>query len=297
MTRVANWFESHRRDLPWREAGAGSWGVLVSEVMLQQTPVSRVLPVYTYWMARWPSPEHLARESLSEVLVAWDRMGYPRRAKRLQEAAVAIVARHGGRVPEGLDDLLALPGVGDYTARAVRCFAFGIPEPVVDTNVRRVVARSVGGHGEAGPPRTTSDRAKVSALLETLSDEHTKTIAVAGLMELGALVCQARTPQCDVCPIASLCQWRAQGYRVYDGPVAAKQPRYEGSDRQVRGILLRELRNSDLPIPGDFLLSRWPQTDQARRALGSLIADGLVEAAPDEPGSYRISSSRNTEQA
>ena len=297
MTRVATWFESHRRDLPWREASAGPWAVLVSEVMLQQTPVSRVLPVYTYWMARWPSPEHLARESLAEVLLAWDRMGYPRRAKRLQEAAAVIVARHGGTVPEGLDDLLALPGVGDYTARAVRCFAFGIPEAVVDTNVRRVVARSVGGQGEAGPPRTTSDREKVSALLETLTDDHTKTVAVAGLMELGALVCQARSPQCDACPLASLCQWRAQGYPAYDGPVAAKQPRFEGSDRQVRGILLRELRHSDLPIPGDFLLSRWPQPDQAQRALSTLIADGLVEAAPEEPGSYRISTSHNREEA
>jgi A/G-specific adenine glycosylase len=218
-------------------------------------------------------------------------MGYPRRAKRLQEAAAVIVARHGGAVPEGLDDLLALPGVGDYTARAVRCFAFGIPEAVVDTNVRRVVARSVGGHGEAGPPRTTSDREKVSALLETLSDDHTKTVAVAGLMELGALVCQARSPRCDACPLASLCQWRAQGYPAYDGPVAAKQPRFEGSDRQVRGIVLRELRNSDTPIPGDFLLSRWPLGDQAQRALDSLLVDGLVEAAPDEPGSYRISTS------
>lgn len=297
MTRVANWFEGHRRTLPWREAGAGPWAVLVSEVMLQQTPVARVLPVYSYWMARWPSPQHLARESLSEVLVAWDRMGYPRRAKRLQEAAIAIVAQHRGRVPEGLEDLLALPGVGDYTARAVRCFAFGIPEAVVDTNIRRVVARSVSGLGEAGPPRTTADREKVSALLETLKDDHTKNAAVAGLMELGALVCHARSPQCGVCPIASLCQWRTQGYPVYDGPRAARQPRFEGSDRQVRGILLRELKNSDLPIPQDFLLSRWPRSDQALRALGSLVADGLIEATPDEPGSYRISSSRNTEEA
>jgi A/G-specific adenine glycosylase len=116
-------------------------------------------------------------------------------------------------------------------------------------------------------------------------------------MELGALVCQARSPQCEVCPIASLCQWRAHGYPVYDGPVAAKQPRFEGSDRQVRGILLRELRHSDLPLPGNYLLSRWPKTDQAQRALRTLIADGLVEAAPEEPGSYRISTSQNAEEA
>lgn len=201
---------------------------------------------------------------------------------------MAIVREHRGHVPEGLEDLLALPGVGDYTARAVRCFAFGIPEPIVDTNIRRVIARSVSGLGEAGPPRTTSDRDKVSALLETLEDDSTKNGAVAGLMELGALVCHARSPQCDVCPIASLCRWRAEGYPAYAGPVAAKQPRFEGSDRQVRGIFLRELRTSDVPIPGDFLLSRWPLSDQAQRSLESLLADGLVEEAAEEPGSYRI---------
>lgn len=289
MTRVVEWFDVHRRDLPWRSPHAGSWAVLVSEVMLQQTPVARVLPVYTYWMARWPTPADLAQEPLAAVLAAWDRMGYPRRAKRLREAAGAIVRNHAGVVPEGLDDLLALPGVGDYTARAVRCFAFGIPEPVVDTNVRRVVARSVVGVGEAGPPRAAIDRERVSALLETLHDDRSKTTAAGGLMELGALVCKARAPRCDQCPIAALCQWRAHGYPTYDGPAAPKQPRFQGSDRQVRGIFVRELRSSDVPIPGDFLLSRWPDADQADRALYSLLADGLVEEAPEEPGAYRIS--------
>jgi A/G-specific adenine glycosylase len=292
ISEVNDWFSTHRRDLPWRKPEAGAWGVLVSEVMLQQTPVSRVLPVYEYWLRRWPSPADLATESLAEILLAWDRMGYPRRAKRLHEAAGVIVHKHSGEVPRGLDDLLALPGVGDYTARAVRCFAFGIPEPVVDTNVRRVIARSVKGQGEAGPPRTSADRDDVAALLNTLQGDLAQTTAAAGLMELGALVCQARNPHCEKCPIAHLCRWRAEGYPPYEGPTAAKQARFEGSDRQVRGIILRELRLSDVPIPRSFLLSLWPLPEQTTRALTSLLADGLVEADPGDPDSYRITGGR-----
>ena len=291
MNRVVSWFEDNKRDLPWRAPEAGPWGVLVSEVMLQQTPVSRVLPVYEYWMARWPSPAHLAQESLAEVLRAWDRMGYPRRAKRLQEAAQAIVAEHGGLVPHELDALLALPGVGDYTARAVRCFAFGIPEAVVDTNVRRVVARAQSGQGEAGPPRTVADRAAVSAVLELLDDTARQCAGAAGLMELGAIVCKARAPECSVCPIADLCQWRIAGYPPYEGSRAAKQARFEGSDRQVRGVILRELRSSDTPVPADFLRMLWSEPQQFERALASLLEDGLIEVVPENPEDYRISGS------
>ena len=291
MNRVVSWFEVNKRDLPWRAPEVGPWGVLVSEVMLQQTPVSRVLPVYEYWMARWPSPAHLAEESLAEVLRAWDRMGYPRRAKRLHEAAQVILAERGGRVPSDLDALLALPGVGDYTARAVRCFAFGIPEAVVDTNVRRVVARAQSGQGEAGPPRTVADRAAVSAVLETLDDAARLCVGAAGLMELGAIVCKARAPECSVCPIADLCRWRIAGYPPYGGSRAAKQARFEGSDRQVRGIILRELRSSDTPVPASFLRALWSQPEQFERALASLLEDGLIEAVPENPEDYRISGS------
>lgn len=288
MIQIVDWFQDNRRDLPWREPAAGPWGVLVSEIMLQQTPVARVLPVYGYWLARWPSPSHLAKESLAEVLAAWNRMGYPRRAQRLRETAIALVRDHGGQVPQELEALLALPGVGDYTARAIRCFAFGLVEPVVDTNVRRVVARSVEGQGEAGPPRTLRDRDRVAALLDLLEGDSNKTAAAAGLMELGALICQARVPRCGECPIASLCQWRMRGFPAYDGPRAAKQPRFEGSDRQARGIFLREMRSSDIPISGNFLLAKWHDPHQAQRALGSLLTDGLVERDPFEPESYRI---------
>lgn len=291
MNRVISWFEDNKRDLPWRAPEAGPWGVLVSEVMLQQTPVSRVLPVYEYWMARWPSPAHLAEESLAEVLRAWDRMGYPRRAKRLQEAAHVIVAEHGGVVPRELDALLALPGVGDYTARAIRCFAFGIAEAVVDTNVRRVIARAQAGQGEAGPPRTVADRANVSALLETLDDTARQCVGAAGLMELGAIVCKARAPECSSCPIADLCRWRISGYPPYDGATATKQARFEGSDRQVRGIILRELRSSDTPVPLGFLRTLWSEQEQFERALSSLLEDGLIEKGPNNSAEYRISGS------
>lgn len=289
MTRVTSWFEENKRDLPWRSPEAGPWGVLVSEVMLQQTPVARVLPVYDYWMNRWPTPANLAQESLAEVLRAWDRMGYPRRAKRLQEAAQVIVREHGGEVPHNLEALLALPGVGDYTARAVRCFAFGIPEDVVDTNVRRVVARAHRGQGEAGPARTTADRRDVASLLDGLATAPEKCAGAAGLMELGAVVCKARAPECSACPIAEVCQWRIAGYPTYDGATATKQARFEGSDRQVRGIILRELRSSDTPIPGAFLRTLWSDGEQFDRALASLLGDGLIEAAPDDPEGYRIS--------
>lgn len=291
MNRVVSWFEDNKRDLPWRAPEAGPWGVLVSEVMLQQTPVARVLPVYDYWMARWPSPADLAQESLAEVLRAWDRMGYPRRAKRLHEAAHVIVAEHRGVVPSELGALLALPGVGDYTARAIRCFAFGIAEAVVDTNVRRVVARAQAGQGEAGPPRTVADRADVSALLETLDNTAGQCVGAAGLMELGAVVCKARAPECSSCPIADVCSWRTSGYPPYTGATAAKQARFEGSDRQVRGIILRELRSSDTPVPGNFLATLWSEQKQFERALSSLLEDGLIELAPDNLAEYRISGS------
>src|SRR2546423_2179533 len=163
--RLIAWFDAHARDLPWRRADAGPWGVLVSEVMLQQTPVSRVEPVWCQWLARWPTPGDLAADPPAEAIRAWGRLGYTRRALRLHECATAMVARHGGAVPSDLADLLALPGIGGYTARAVAAFAFGQRQPVVDTNVRRVVARAVAGEPDSGPATTAADLAAVTELL------------------------------------------------------------------------------------------------------------------------------------
>ena len=269
------WFGLHQRPLPWREETCSAWGVLVSEVMLQQTPVARVEPVWRAWMERWPTPGDLAQSSVADAVTAWGRLGYPRRALRLHQAAEAIQAHHSGEVPTSLDDLLALPGIGDYTARAVRTFAFGIPEPVVDTNVRRVLARALQGLGEAGPPRMSADRERLRGVLSEV-DSDSQVQAAKAIMELGAVMCTPRSPQCEQCPLRNSCAWRASGYPEYEGVRAPKQARFEGSDRQVRGIILRELRHSDIPVPEDFLQSLWPDDRQLRRALESLLADGLA---------------------
>jgi len=290
---IAAWFDTHKRELPWRDPDCGAWGVLVSEIMLQQTPVPRVIPKFLEWTTRWPTPAALAADSVAEAITAWDRLGYPRRAKRLHEAASQIVALHDGEVPQDLDALLALPGVGDYTARAVRCFAFGIPEAVVDTNVRRVIARAVTGEAEAGPPRTTTDRAAVTQVLSIFPSASSACSAAAGLMELGAVICQAKKPLCDQCPLATICQWRQAGYPAYQGKPSAKQARYEGSDRQARGVILRELRHSDTPVPESFLATLWPDRAQFRRALASLIDDGLVRPAAERPGCVELPTGPN----
>lgn len=288
MRVLTRWFDSEKRDLPWRLSDCDAWGVLVSEIMLQQTPVSRVLPAYAAWMKRWPTPVALAADSAAEAVRMWDRLGYPRRARRLHQTATVLANQHGGLVPQSLEALLALPGVGDYTARAVRCFAFGIPEPVVDTNVRRVIARTVLGEGRAGPPRLVPDRLATEELLATLEGDLQRCSGAAALMELGAVICTANNPSCDRCPLADTCAWKKAGYPSYQGPLPAKQATYQGSDRQVRGIILSELRQSDIPIPRNFFDTLWPDPKQLSRAFTSLTDDGLVEESDEAPGHYQL---------
>jgi A/G-specific adenine glycosylase len=278
--RIAAWYAAGHRDLPWRRPGFPAWGTLVSEFMLQQTPVARVIPALERWLARWPTPADLAAEPPGEAVRAWERLGYPRRALRLHGAATAIADRHGNEVPASVDDLLELPGVGPYTARAVAAFAYGVRTPVVDTNVRRVLARAVRGQGEAGPPRTVADLLEMESVLP--SDPVRARLVNAGTMELGQTVCTARSPRCEVCPIADLCAWRAAGYPPYAGPRAAVQARYEGSDRQVRGLVLRELRASDTPVPAAVIEGLWPDVAQLARAVDGLLRDGLVVREGDE---------------
>ena len=270
---VTAWFDRHARDLPWRHPSAGAWGVLVSEVMLQQTPVSRVLPAWHEWLARWPDPASLAADPPAEAIRAWGRLGYPRRALRLHACAAAVVERYGGVVPADLPDLLALPGVGAYTARAVAAFAYGRRQPVVDTNVRRLVARAVAGRAHAGPATTAADVAAVDALLP--ADARRAARASAAFMELGALVCTARSPRCTDCPLWTDCAWRSAGSPPADGPSRRPQG-YAGTDRQVRGLLLAVLRAAPGPVPGARLDQVWPDGSQRDRALAGLIADGLV---------------------
>lgn len=272
--RVVAWFGENARDLPWRRPGFGAWGTLVSEFMLQQTPVARVVPRLEEWLARWPTPAALAAEPAGEAVRAWQNLGYPRRALRLHACAAAIVERHGGIVPDDVDALLALPGVGDYTARAVAAFAYGRRHPVVDTNIRRVIARAVAGQAEPGPPSARRDLAAMSALLP--AEERKAQRFNAGMMELGAVVCTARAPRCDACPLAGVCAWRAAGRPDYEGPRRAVQRRYEGSDRQARGRILRALRAARHPLALADLEHASADPAQFERALAGLIADGLV---------------------
>jgi A/G-specific adenine glycosylase len=281
---VNDWFERNKRDLPWRADDYPAWGVLVSEIMLQQTPVVRVIPRLDEWLARWPTPAALAASTPGDAVRAWDRLGYPRRALNLHAAAVAITERHGGVVPSDVDELLALPGVGHYTARAVAAFAYGRRHPVVDTNVRRVLARAIDGNGEAGPPATTRDLAAMEDQLPE-SDAEARTFNAA-VMELGAVLCTARAPRCESCPIADRCAWRRAGYPAYEGARKAVQKKYEGSDRQVRGLILAALRARRGPLDSDELGELWPDALQRGRALGGLLADGLVVGTPDT--GYRL---------
>jgi A/G-specific adenine glycosylase len=279
---IVEWYAGAARDLPWRRPGVDAWAVLVSEVMLQQTPVARVEPVWRHWLERWPTPTDLAAATPADVIRAWDKLGYPRRALRLREAAVAMVERHGGVVPEDVTDLEALPGVGTYTARAVACFGHGTPQPVVDTNVRRVVARLVHGRAEAGNARA-ADLDDISALAPA-DPERAVRFSVA-VMELGALVCVAGTPRCGVCPVRDRCAWQLAGCPPYDGPPRRVQ-KFAGTDRQVRGRLLDVLRAAHAPVdPGD-LEAAWDDAVQRSRCLDSLLVDGLVEQTDD--GSFTL---------
>jgi A/G-specific adenine glycosylase len=276
---VNDWFAAHQRDLPWRADGFSAWGILVSEIMLQQTPVTRVIPRLEAWLARWPTPASLAASPSGDAVRAWERLGYPRRALNLHAAAVAITRDHAGVVPSDVDQLLALPGVGDYTARAVAAFAYGIRVPVVDTNVRRVLARAIDGHADPGPSSTKRDLAAMAAQLP--ADAAPARRFNAGAMELGAVVCVARSPRCDACPIANECAWRAAGYPAYEGPRRAVQKRFEGSDRQARGLILGALRARSRPLTAGELAELWPDASQRGRALDGLLVDGLVVGSTD----------------
>ena len=275
-TPLIEWYGTHARELPWRKPGVAAWPVLVSEFMLQQTPVVRVLPAYEAWLARWPTATALASAPPADAVRQWGRLGYPRRALRLHACAQVIASQHSGEVPARISELLALPGVGAYTAAAVASFAFGQRHPVLDTNVRRVLARLVTGTEPAGrSSASVAEIALAESLLPPAGERRAATWSVA-VMELGALICTAAKPACDLCPMATACAWR-QGGR----PAAAKPrrtPRYEGSDRHCRGALLDLLRSELGPVPAAALDHCWPEPEQRQRVLAGLLADGLAQA-------------------
>lgn len=281
--RVNGWYAVNARSLPWRLRHTTPWGVLLSEVMSQQTPVARVEPVWHQWLERWPTPADLAAAAPGDAVRAWGRLGYPRRALRLHEAARAIVERHGGEVPPTVEQLRALPGIGAYTAAAVACFGYGVPATVVDTNVRRVLVRTLLGEAHAAAAMNRTETALADAAMPPDPDDAVVWNVAA--MELGALVCTARGPRCEACPVADLCAWNRAGRPAYEGPARRGQS-WEGTDRQARGALLQVLRTADLPVTERVLAKAWPADLQRLRCLASLVADGLVEATPDHR--YRL---------
>lgn len=276
---VRQWYADNARDLPWREPGASPWGILVSEVMLQQTPVARVLPVWREWQGSWPRSADLAAAGRGEVVRAWGKLGYPRRALRLHEAATGIARDFGGEVPHDYDDLRSLPGIGDYTAAAVAAFAFGRRHVVLDTNVRRVLARVVTG--DELPPRSVRRLERVTAEELLPGDGQQAAAWSVGVMELGALVCRVAAPRCDACPLRARCAWRLAGYPPDAGPPRPVQT-FAGTDRQCRGRLLDVLRGSESAVHRSALEAAWDPREQRERALAGLLADGLVEqTGPD----------------
>ncbi|KQR38671.1 MULTISPECIES: A/G-specific adenine glycosylase [Microbacterium] len=279
MEPLAAWYREAARDLPWRRREFheefGAWGTLVSEFMLQQTPVTRVIPHLEAWLARWPTPRALAGATPAEVVQQWANLGYPRRALWLHRAAIEITDRHEGVVPRDVEPLLLLSGIGDYTARAVAVFAYGDRHPVVDTNTRRVLARAILGQAQPGSP-SRRDLDLMDSLLPAGDAES--AVFNAAAMELGATVCTSRSPRCEICPLIDDCAWVAAG-RPDTGDTRRRQATFEGSDRQARGAVLRVLRTAaPEPVLLQGVLPDWPDPLQRDRAIDSLIADGLAEA-------------------
>jgi A/G-specific adenine glycosylase len=282
---ILEWYADHQRDLPWRRPGTSAWSVMVSEFMLQQTPVSRVLPVHEAWLERWPTPTDLADEEPGEAVRAWGRLGYPRRALRLHAAATTIRDQHDGEVPATYDELLALPGVGDYTAAAIAAFAHGQRHVVLDTNVRRVLARTLSGAEFPSATVTRAERELAASVLP--EDDTTAATWSVAVMELGALVCTASNPGCVRCPVADLCAWQLAGRPAYDGPARRVQT-WAGTDRQCRGRLLGVVRDSEGAVPARRLEQAWSDDVQRERALESLIADGLLVQVAGDPVMYAL---------
>lgn len=270
-TPLMGWYDDNARDLPWRDPAATSWAVMVSEFMLQQTPVARVLPVYDAWIRRWPTPADLAAAPSGEAVRAWGRLGYPRRALRLHASATVITAEHGGQVPADPAVLRGLPGVGDYTAAAVLSFAYNGRATVLDVNVRRLLARAISGQASTPAHVTAAERRLADALIPL--DAPARWAAAS--MELGQVICTARNPDCPHCPLSDRCAWLAAGQPGADERTTRPQA-FAGTDRQVRGLIIDRLRTSSATSAD--LQDLWP-TDplQLSRALDSLVADGLVD--------------------
>ena len=291
--RIGRWYLQQSRSLPWRTGKNTPWEVMVSEFMLQQTPVKRVLPVWEAWMDRWPSPASLAAEESGEAVRAWGRLGYPRRALRLHAAAQAILERHQGKVPADYDQLLALPGVGSYTAAAISVFAFGARATVIDTNIRRVHARLISGKALPAKALTAAETRLAEQLLP--KDLEASCLWNVSVMELGALICTAKSPACERCPVFDSCAWIRAGRPEAD--YVPQGQAWAGTDRQLRGAMMGLLRAASEPLPAAYLTQAWtadllvppelgpafeklralsPDSEQISRCFEGLLADGLA---------------------
>lgn len=264
------WGLPRLRDLPWRHT-RDPWAVLVSEVMLQQTQVARVVAKWHEFMAAFPTPEACAAVPLGDVLRVWQGLGYPRRARNLHAAAGSIVA--AGGFPSTLDGLRALPGVGEYTARAVLAFAFEVDAAVVDTNIARVCARVEGRRLTAREVQTIADAALPPG--EPWAWNQC-------LMELGAVLCRPANPRCDECPLGPACRWRGVGPDPAEGSagVSRRQTPFDGSDRQARGRLLKALAAGPVAVAASpAVMGR--SADRATALVEALAAEGLVARTGD----------------
>jgi A/G-specific adenine glycosylase len=268
-TALDAWAATLPRDLPWR-ATRDPWAVLVSETMLQQTQVSRVVPKYHAFLAVFPDPPTCAAAPAGAVVAHWSGLGYNRRAVQLHAAARAVTEQHGGVVPADLDALLALPGVGPYTARAVLAFAYERDVAVLDTNVARVVARRLGR-------RLALREAQAEA--DALVPQGRGWWWNQAMLDLGALVCRKRAPRCDLCPVRESCAWQGSGPdpAVGSAAVSGRQSRFVGSDREGRGRLVDALRAGPVPLDALAAVMGWPDdAERARRVAAGVVADGLA---------------------
>ncbi|MCS7206666.1 MAG: A/G-specific adenine glycosylase [Dehalococcoidia bacterium] len=279
--RLLQWHTTHTRSLPWRET-RDPYAIVVSEIMLQQTGVERVLPKYKDWLARWPTWEALAQAPLGEVVRAWEPLGYNRRAVWLHRIAQRVVQHWGGRLPQDARALATLPGVGPYTRNAILCFAFGHDVAVLDTNVRRVLARAILGEKDAWP----SALREVAEGLVPQGMGRTWNLA---LMDLGATVCVARLPRCGICPWRDLCAWRARG--MPPGSPQRRPAPFPGSPRYFRGRMLAFLRRvptgQSVPLE-DLCVHIGLDTALGYQLAHALHREGLVQVR-EEKGLYCIS--------
>ena len=266
---IVNWFKRNKRDLPWRTTTP--WGVMVSEYMLQQTPVNRVLPKWIEWMERWPTPKDLAAATPAQVITAWGRLGYPRRALRLHAAAQIIAEDFNNEVPEDELTLQQLPGIGEYTAAAIAAFAFDRRTLVMDVNIRRVLTRVIDGNEHPKPAPTSREKARRLTLLP----EKNAHIWAAATMELGAIVCTSKNPKCELCPVISACNWRKNGYPKSD--LIRKSQDWHGTDRKCRGTIVQALRENE-SLTENAIKKLWPEESQVEKALKTLQEDLLIEA-------------------